>query len=68
MEEELSDKRYVIGGADGWLNVKRERSGEIIGLPEYLQVEVRSSEDDRDHFTVLEGLRKTGCSPSRQAI
>jgi len=54
----LSDKRYVVGGADGWLNVKRERSGEIIGLPEYLQVEARSSENDRDYFTVLEGVEK----------
>lgn len=54
----MSDKRFVSGGADGWLNVRREPSGEIIGLPEYLQVTVTSMKDNRDYFTVLEGVEK----------
>lgn len=36
---EMGEKRHVIGGNDGWLNVKREPSGQIIALIEYSHVE-----------------------------
>jgi hypothetical protein len=52
----MAEKRYVVGGTDGWLNVKREPSAVIIAVPEYLQVEVTKSENGRDYFTVLEGV------------
>jgi hypothetical protein len=35
----MGEKRHVIGGTDGWLKVRREPSGQIIALPEYLHVE-----------------------------
>ena len=35
----MGEKRHVIGGNDGWLNVRREPSGQIIALIEYSQVE-----------------------------
>lgn len=54
----MPDKAYVVGGPDGWLNVKRESSGQIISLPEYLQVEISLTKDNRDYFTVLEGVEK----------
>lgn len=55
----MAEKKYVVGGMDGWLNVKREPSGEIIALPEYLRVEMTSSANGRDYFTVLEGPERT---------
>lgn len=46
---------HVIGGSDGWLNVKREPSGQVVSLPEFLQVELQSSAGGRDRLKVLEG-------------
>lgn len=54
----MSDKRHVIGGFDGWLNVKREPTGQVIALPEYLQVEFGHAKDGRDFFQVLEGAER----------
>ena len=54
----MAEKRYVVGGHDGWLNVKREPSGAIIAIPEYLQVELIESKNGRDRFTVLEGVER----------
>lgn len=54
----MSEKRHVIGGADGWLNVKREPTGEIVALPEYLHVEVSHNKDGRDYFKALEGVER----------
>ena len=51
----MSGNRYVAGGMDGWLNVKREPSGAIVALPELIKVNVTSSQDDRDYFVVQEG-------------
>lgn len=51
----MSEKRHIVGGADGWLNVKREPTGEIVALPEYLHVEVSQCKDGRDYFKALEG-------------
>lgn len=51
----MADKRYLVGGGDGWLNIKREPSGAIIAAPEYLQVELTSSSAGRDYFTATEG-------------
>ncbi len=51
----MTDKQYLVGGPDGWLNVKREPSGVIIALPEFTQVQVDSTTNGRDFFTVLEG-------------
>lgn len=44
--------------SDGWLRIKLEPSGEIISVPEHLQVELTGSADGRDFFTMLEGLHK----------
>lgn len=52
----MPEDRYVVGGKDGWLNVKREPSGNIIALPEFVKVRFNSSEAGRDYFTVLEGV------------
>ncbi len=54
----MSEKRYVIGGNDGWLRVRRESNDEIISLPEYLRVEFKLNRGGRDHFVALEGVHK----------
>ena len=54
----MSEKRYIVGGRDGWLNIKRELSGIIIAVPEYLQVELITTKDGRDYFTILEGVER----------
>lgn len=54
----MSEKRYIIGGKDGWLRVRRESNDEIVSLPEYLQVEFKSNRGGRDHFIALEGVHK----------
>lgn len=54
----MPEKRYLIGGADGWLNVKREPSGVIVAIPEYTQAELEATENGRDHFKVLEGVER----------
>lgn len=54
----MPEKRYVVGGHDGWLNVKREPSGVIVAIPEYLQVELIESKNGRDSFTILEGVER----------
>ena len=54
----MPDKRHIVGGKDGWLNIKREPSGAIVAVPEYLQVELIASKDGRDRFTVLEGVER----------
>jgi len=54
----MSDNRYVIGGTDGWLNVKREPSGAIVALPEFIKVEVTSTQNGRDYFIVQEGVER----------
>jgi hypothetical protein len=57
-KDAMSDSRYIAGGMDGWLNVKREPSGVIIALPAFLAVEVTSSRDGRDYFTAQEGIER----------
>lgn len=54
----MAEKRYVVGGRDGWLKVKREPSGSVIAVPEHLQVELTASKDGRDSFTILEGVER----------
>jgi hypothetical protein len=54
----MSYNRYVVAGTDGWLNVKREPSGEIIALPEFLKVNVTSTQNGRDYFVVHEGVER----------
>jgi hypothetical protein len=51
----MGEKRHVIGGTDGWLKVRREPSGQIIALPEYLHVEFSHNKDGRDFFEAVEG-------------
>ncbi len=51
----MSDKHYTVGGGDGWLNIKSEPGGQIIAVPEYLLVDLITSKDGRDFFSVLEG-------------
>lgn len=57
--QQIDNKKYIVGGGDGWLNVKRDPSGEIIALPEYLKVELTSIANGREYFTVLEGPERT---------
>ena len=53
----MPEKRYVkAASSDGWLLVKPEPVGVNIALPEYLAVELSSSKNGRDYFTVLEGV------------
>lgn len=56
----MRDSRYVAAGADGWLNVKREPSGAIIALPEFIKVEVTATHGGRDYFVVQEGVERGG--------
>lgn len=54
----MASKRNIIGGNDGWLNIKIEPSGEIVAVPEHLQIDLTESRHGRDYFTVLEGVHK----------
>lgn len=54
----MPEKCYIVGGRDGWLKVRREPSGAIVAVPEFLQVELTASKDGRDSFTVLEGVER----------
>lgn len=54
----MPEKRYTVAGMDGWLNVKREPSGLVIAVPEFIQVEVERSSGGRDFFSVLEGVER----------
>lgn len=54
----MPEKRYTIGGVDGWLNVKREPSGGIVAIPEFTQVELEAADNGRDHFKILEGVER----------
>jgi hypothetical protein len=54
----MSDERYVRGGTDGWLRVRREPPGVIVSLPEYLKARVSGSAAARDQFVVLEGTER----------
>ena len=52
----MADKRYVSSASsDGWLLVKPEPFGVNVFVPEFLAVEVTSSSNGREYFTVLEG-------------
>lgn len=59
----MSNQRYVVGGSDGWLNVKREPSGMVIAIPEYLKVELMNTQPDQDnqreYFVVKEGVERS---------
>jgi hypothetical protein len=55
----MAEKRYIVGGSDGWLRVKREPSGEIVALPEFVRVEFTNSTGGRDYFSVIEGPEKS---------
>lgn len=71
----MPEKGYVVGGSDGWLNVKREPSGVVIALPEFIQVQIDSSAEGRDYFTAQEGVelgnqfsvKQGNLSPTRPA-
>ena len=54
----MPEKRYTIGSSDGWLIIKPEPAGANISVPEYLQVELTSSSEGREFFTVVEGVRR----------
>jgi hypothetical protein len=59
----MAEKRHTIGGNDGWLNVKREPGGEIVALPEYLQVEFSHNRDGREFFEVGPARLQACCAP-----
>ncbi|AKJ29450.1 hypothetical protein [Caldimonas brevitalea] len=54
----MPEMRYIVGGSDGWLRIKREPGSEIISVPEYLQVALTSSSNGRDFITLQEGPHK----------
>lgn len=54
----MAEQRYLTGGADGWLNARRETSGAIIALPEMLRVQFDGSDGSREFFTVQEGIER----------
>lgn len=54
----MAERYYVVGGTDGWLNVKREPSGVLVALPGFLQVNRDSEANGRELFTVLEGVEQ----------
>jgi hypothetical protein len=54
----MSEKRYAVGGTDGWLNVKREPSGTVVAIPEYLRVDHERASEGRDHFRPTEGVER----------
>ncbi len=51
----MSDKRYTVGGKDGWLNIKREPIGMVVAVPEFIQVKLNYTRNNRDFFVILEG-------------
>ena len=51
----MSETRYTSGGPDGWLRARREADGDVVCLPEYLQVHLTHTHAGRHHFTPLEG-------------
>ncbi len=53
----MDDAGFVMSAPPG-LRVKREPGGEIVSVPEYLQVEQISSSNGQDHFTALEGVHR----------
>ena len=54
----MGNIRNIVGLTDGWLRVKLEPGGDIVSLPEHLQVELTSSAGGRDFFTVQEGTHR----------
>lgn len=54
----MASKRNIIGGSDGWLNIKIEPSGQIVAVPEHLQIDLTENRHGRDYFTILEGVHK----------
>jgi hypothetical protein len=59
----MPDIGYIAGGADGWLNVKREPDGQVVAVPQYLSVEIGENRRGREHFVVREGsYRGRACS------
>ncbi len=54
----MGSKRNIIGGRDGWLNIRVEPRGDIVAVPQHLRVEVSETKGGRDFFTVLEGVHK----------
>ncbi|KJF75818.1 hypothetical protein UA45_21755 [Morganella morganii] len=64
----MADIRYITGGADGWLNVKREPAQNIIALPGTLKVDVTSNKNGRDYFTASEGVEKGKTSLLKRGI
>ncbi|WP_152034019.1 hypothetical protein [Paracidovorax avenae] len=56
----MAEKRHIVGGADGWLNARREPSGVVVALPELLEVLWDGTEGGRDLFRVQEGAERGG--------
>ena len=54
----MGSKRNIIGGRDGWMRIRVEPRGDIVTVPEHLQVELSESKGGRDFFTVLEGIHR----------
>ena len=49
---------HISASSSGWMNVLFEPSGTLVALPHSLQVEITESKDERDFFTILEGVYK----------
>lgn len=54
----MSEKSYLVGGRDGWINVKREPEGSIVALCGYTCVDVESTRDGRNFFKPTEGVER----------
>lgn len=52
------ERRYLASASGGWLNVKREPSGVVVALPEFLRVEWEVTIDGRDIFVAREGVEE----------
>ncbi len=52
----MAERRHIIGGPDGWLRIRTEPTGQIVAVPELLQVEFVAHQGGRDFGIVLEGV------------
>jgi hypothetical protein len=57
-EQSVAERRFVVGGSDGWLQVRRDPGDQRLALPAYLAVEMSRSAAGRDYFTALEGVER----------
>ena len=52
----MAETRFVVGGPDGWLRVRKDLGGEVVSIAEYTKVQLTAQRSGRDHFTPIEGV------------